>query len=84
MLQNALQSLMAGEPAQVLCGICDSGAPAVMETNSCVFSGALFFMIEMFPRNPEIVYGELKMDDNLEIFFNDERRENLFDLASRL
>jgi len=80
-IKTALHSLMANELDKVLCGICDPGPLPFMSPMPGTFTGALFYMIETAPQNPDTVYGELALDKAGNVLFENRQIATFAELS---
>ena len=82
-LRMALIGIANGQFEKVVCGMCDVGRlPLFSETRESP-CGALFFVIEKTPTRQHLVYGDLCLDSNGALKFDDDEIKNLPILAEK-
>ncbi len=80
----ALGSLARGEAKQVLCGCCDLEKPSFLTGDDASFPGAVFFLMESFPRtNAPKPFGTLERANDGGVLFEGSPVSDLPDLARR-
>lgn len=78
----AVDSLVAGEVDQVLCGVCDLGRPLQLDRLDHADGGALFLMLEAEPPARGSGYGTLRIDPQGALLLEDDPVETISDLVS--
>jgi 3-oxoacyl-[acyl-carrier-protein] synthase II len=80
-LNIALDSISRESYEAVITGVCDAGTPSFLTMIERVVPCALFLVLQKVQEGPGGAYGELTRSRSGEIFFHEERVENLGDLA---
>ena len=76
-LRMALMGIANGQFEKVVCGMCDLGRLPFFSETVETPCGALFFVIEKTPTRQHLVYGDLCLDSNGILKFDDDEIKNL-------
>ena len=82
-LALAMVDIAAGEALTMICGRCDLGRPALLESPAKVAAGALFFVLENAMEPQRKTYGELDRTRDGQLVFNGETISDLSALARK-
>ena len=82
-LRMALIGIANGQFEKVVCGMCDLGRPPFFSGADETPCGALFFVIEKAPNRKHLIYGELFLDSDGILKFDDDEIKNLPSLAEK-
>ena len=77
----AIEGIKEGEYEAVVTGVCDVGSPPLLGMPDRTPSGALFFVLQAGTGHQDRAYGALTQNAAGQIFFEDNRLEDLNDLA---
>lgn len=81
-LTMALECIVSGETGIILSGLCDLGCPPALKGSGNVSPGALFFVIKKKTDSNRLPYGELDLDKNGAVIFNETEITDLIELAN--
>ena len=82
-LRMALIGIANGQFEKLVCGMCDLGRLAFSCESEETPGGALFFVIEKTPTRQHLVYGDLYLDNNGILRFDDDEIKSLPILAEK-